>query len=297
MAKKVACPWCGSTKFTHRGAFPRHRYQCKNEKCKRYFQSEYPDVPEIYILDIETLPLEVYSWGVYKQRINPDNVIRDWCLLSYSAKRLFSPKVTGRILTPAEATKRDDKKLTEEISQILNNADIIIAHNGKSFDIPKINNRLLMHDIRPPSPYQVIDTKDAAAKALGFTSNKLDYIAKKLGLGQKKHTDFDLWVQCSNGNKEALQYMLEYNKEDVILLEDVYVKLRPWIFNHPNLGLYMNLDQTLKTCPNCNSDDLDLDGTYTTTASVFDSFSCNNCGARGRNKKSKRTAQLRTISG
>ena len=40
------------------------------------------DMPNILIFDIETAPMEVFVWGLYKQRISHDNVIQDWFILS-----------------------------------------------------------------------------------------------------------------------------------------------------------------------------------------------------------------------
>ncbi len=134
-----------------------------------------------------------------------------------------------------------------------------------------------------------------AKKAFGFTSNKLDYLAKYLGLPFKLHTDFDLWVRCSKGEPEALDYMHKYNRQDIFVLEDVYVKLRPWI-KHPNMSLYMDIDKETTVCPKCGSDDVQSGETYRTSASVFDAFRCNQCGAIGRMRSSKRTTAVRQFN-
>lgn len=247
------------------------------------------------MFDIETLPMEVYAWRLGEQNWSPDNIIRDWCVLGYSAKWLFESDTVSNILTSKQATTRDDKKLTMEIYDLFNQADVIIAHNGDHFDLPKMNTRFLRHGLRPPSPYLSVDTKDACKRAFGFTSNKLDYIAKYLGLPCKYHTDFDLWIRCSLGEQEALDYMHKYNVQDIFVLEDVYAIVRPWI-KHPNMALYIDTDADTCACPKCGSLDVEWGETYRTTASVFDAFRCQHCGAVGRKKTKSLTVCTRAIA-
>lgn len=247
------------------------------------------------LFDIETLPMEIFSWRLGEQIWSPDNIIRDWCVLGYSAKWLFEAKTMSGILTSKQAINRDDKALVSDIYNLLQQADVVIAHNGDHFDLPKMNTRFLYYDFSPPSPYLTVDTKDTARRAFGFTSNKLDYLARYLGLAVKLETDFALWVKCSKGETEALDYMHKYNTQDIFVLEDVYVKLRPWI-RHPNMSLYMNIDSETVVCPKCGSDDIDDGETYRTSASIFEAFRCNNCGAIGRMKSRKSTTAIRSIN-
>lgn len=295
---QITCPYCGSRKVIRRGVIPRQRFQCKDKKhpdeLPRYFTQE-KAIARILLFDIETLPMEIYAWRLGEQNWNPENIIRDWCVLGYSAKWLFEPNPMSGILSSKQAVSRDDKSLVDAIYSLFQQADIIIAHNGDHFDLPKMNTRFLRYDLIPPSPYLTVDTKDAAKRAFGITSNKLDYIAKYLGLPAKLHTDFDLWVRCSKGDTEALAYMQKYNTQDIFVLEDVYVKLRPWI-RHPNMSLYVNIEDDEVVCPQCGSDDINWGETYRTTASIFEAFRCNHCGAIGRKKSRRGTTSARSIN-
>ena len=87
------------------------------------------------------------------------------------------------------------------------------------------------------------------------------------------------------GDDDALQYMQTYNKGDVELLEKIYLKLRPWIKNHPNIGLY--IESMEEVCPNCGNENLTWveDKFYYTQTSKFPLFLCT-CGAYGRSRKS-----------
>jgi len=251
--------------------------------------------PNVWLFDIETIPMEVFVWGLYKQRINPDNVIKDWSICCWSAKKLFRSEVVSRVITPSEAKDRGDKSIIEDLWNLFENADVLIAHNASSFDIRKSNYRFLINGFHPPSPHRVIDTLTASRKAFASSSHKLDYLAQVLLRKQKIETDFKLWKRCVAGEKKALDEMVEYNREDVRLLEEVYLELRPWMTGHPNMGLYVDLeDADSKACPVCTKETLTpLSSSYYTPAGKFNAYRCK-CGAiaRGRHNTIKDKTNL-----
>ena len=245
------------------------------------------DLPNILIFDIETAPMEVYVWGLYKQRISHENVIEDWFVLSWSAKWLFSAETMGDIVTPEEALNGDDKRVCESMWQLFESADIVCAHNGKGFDIRKLNSRWILHKQPPPSPYQVIDTLVESRKMAAHSSHRLDYLGQIMHNKGKIATDYGLWKRCKKGDPEALDYMHKYNKEDVLLLEEVYLSMRGWIKSHPNVGLYMETDEPV--CANCGSEKIHEVSNYITPAGSFRAFRCDSprCHAISRQRISQ----------
>ncbi len=244
---------------------------------------------KILLLDIETAPMEAYIWGLGgNDYIAPHKIIKDWFVLSWSAKFLFSSEVYSDVVTPQEALHRDDSRVIMGIYQLLNESKIVITHNGNRFDLPKINSRLLVHGFPPPTHYNTIDTLSIARKYFGFSSNKLDYLNKILGLNLKDDMGFEDWVGCVHGSRESLSKMEKYNRKDVLNLEDLYVLLRPWIQNHPNVGIYLNTEDGV--CKNCGSTDLKEEGTYETNTAQFRAWRCK-CGAIGRDKISLLTKE------
>lgn len=294
---KTKCPYCGSNKVQRRGNYPRQRYMCSDNKhpvgLSRYFYEE-KSPARVLVFDIETLPMQFIGWKLWDKITSPDFIEKDWVILSYAHKWLFEPEHKQNILTQKEALEYDDERLVKEVWKLFNEADIIIAHNGDHFDIPRMNTRFLYYGLEPPSPYKTIDTCDTAKRALSLSSYSLDYIGEYYGLGKKIHTDIELWKRCKRGEKDALEEMVTYNGRDVYLLEDVYVMLRPWI-KHPNMGLYVTLGKDKTVCPRCASDDFDWGGTYRTEAGVFHAFRCNHCGAIGRATKRHGTTNGRAV--
>lgn len=241
--------------------------------------------PKILLFDIETAPVKAYVWKLWKENIHIDQIINDWFCLAWSAKWLYSTNVMGEVLTPNEVFHEDDSRIIKDLWKLINEADIIVSHNGNKFDIPRINARFIINNLEPTKPFFSIDTCQVAKKQFGFSSNKLDALATYFNIDHKLHTDFNLWKECLNGNEEALQYMLHYNKKDVLILEEVYLKLRPWIKNHPNLG---NLQGQHMVCSACGSDNLSLikDKYYFTSVGKYPIYKCKDCGAISRGRKS-----------
>ena len=242
-------------------------------------------LPKVLLFDIETAPLKAYVWKLWKTDIHNEQVINDWFCLSWSAKWLYSNKVMGDVVTSEEALKEDDSRIMKNLWCLINNADIVISHNGDRFDIPRINSRFIINGLDPTTPYFSIDTCKIAKKQFGFSSNKLDALATYFNIPNKLHTEFALWKACLEGDKKALGYMLKYNKQDVVILEEVYLKLRPWIKNHPNIG---NLDGTQAACANCGSEDIEvISGKYYyTSVGKYETFRCKHCGAISRGRRS-----------
>lgn len=249
------------------------------------FKEEINTSAKVLILDIETAPIMAYTWGIWNQNIQPNNIHTDWFCLTWAAKWLFEDKVYSGKLTSKEATTQDDGRIIKGIWRLLNEADIVIAHNGIKFDIPKLNSRFIINKLHPPLPYQQIDTLQTIRRQFGFTSNKLDYVNQLLNLPRKKENDgMPLWINCYKGNAKSLKEMHDYNVTDVKILEDTYLRIRAWIKPHPNMGLFI-LDETESRCPTCGSNDLQAEGKeYKTTANSYELFRCGNCGANGRKR-------------
>jgi DNA polymerase III epsilon subunit-like protein len=151
--------------------------------------------------------------------------------------------------------KQDDKKLLQEFIQVANEADELVGHNGDKFDLAWIRTRCLLHRIEMFPQYNTIDTLKIARSKFRFNSNRLDYIGKFLGLGQKIHTDFNLWKDIMlNNDKLALDKMIDYCIQDVVLLEKVHKELNNHIPANTHYGVIFG--EGRGSCPECGSDDI-----------------------------------------
>jgi len=241
------------------------------------------EAPKILLFDIETSPLRSYTWGMWNQNIGLNMIKGDWHLLSWSAKWYGKDEV----MYEDQRNEKDienDKTLCKSLWKLLDEADIVIGHNSKKFDVKKMNARFLIHGMQPPSSFRQIDTLLIAKRHFNFTSNKLEYLTGKLCTkykksGHAKFSGFNLWSECLNGNLEAWNEMKDYNKLDVLSLEELYEILLPWD-DSINFSIYFEED----VC-SCGSTDLRESGFYYTNASKFQKYKCKNCGAEYRSKE------------
>lgn len=253
---------------------------------------------KILFFDIETAPNIAYIWGLWTETMSMKFIEQSWYTLCWCAKWIDKKEVFTSALPDFKSYKKDpenDKKVMLALWDLLDKADIVIAHNGIKFDIRKVNARFIINGINPPSPYKVIDTLRVARRYFAFTSNKLDDLGAFLNVGKKLNTGgFDLWKQCLRQNLKAWAKMIRYCKTDVILLEKIYKKLRPYITTHPNLAVYD--DNPNPACPKCNSEKIVKRGFAYSNACKYQRYSCNSCGGWSRGKRNLLDSKIKTTN-
>lgn len=247
---------------------------------------------KVLLFDIETSPLVAYLWSKWQQGIQDDDIIEDWSILCFSAKWLFDDKMINFKLTKKELKTRDDSRIVKELWRLLDEADIVIAHNGQKFDLKKANSKFIENRLNLPSSYLVIDTLLHARKKFAMTSNKLDFLGEKLGVGRKMDTPKGMWRKIMDGDYDMLNTMQDYCDQDVYLLEDVYLTMRSYIQPHPNMGLFVT--ENVKACTCCGSENIkDTEKTYSTTVNTYSLLRCDDCGSLMRSKDSVLTLKQR----
>lgn len=253
--------------------------------------------PKIAFIDIETSPILAYVWGLFNQNISIDKIHTDWEILCACFNWIKDDEVHTITNRDFWIGGKKDREILEEgalkLWALLDNADIIVAHNCRKFDNKKIRAKLLEHKLPPPRPYKTIDTLDITKTQFAMTSNKLDYITKYTGGGGKLKTDMQLWLDCLDGKETSWDYLEEYCAVDILELKRVYLEVRAWDNKHPNLQMYY--DDNKKRCGTCGSTDVRIvDGQATTNFSVFDLYRCTDCGAYHRGRHNHRTQTQRS---
>lgn len=244
-------------------------------------------IPKVLLFDLETAPMRAYVWSRWKQDITLEKTISESFIICWSAKWLYSRDVMSDTCTSEEMLSHDDSRVCKSLWKLINEADIVIAHNGKRADIPWMNSRFIVNGFLPPKPYQVIDTLEIAKKGFGFSSNKLDALAGYFGIEHKLDTDFELWRGCMEGKQESLDYMTKYNKVDVKILEEVFLRLRPWAKGMPSITNIIQDD----VCPLCGAEDYEvLKGQYYyTSVGRYQLYRCKGCGGVFRDRLSDKS--------
>lgn len=229
----------------------------------------------LLIIDVETSPHQADVWGLRDQNVGLTQLRKASALLCFAAKWYGSPN-DEVIFDSVHQSSR--KKMVKHAHALFSDADAVIGYNSAGFDCKIMNREFLEQGLRPVAPYKHIDLLRTMRQNFRFASNKLDYVSQALNLGKKQHHQgHALWSLCEHNDPDAWALMEKYNRQDVLLTEALYVKVLPWIKNHPNHG---SIDEPgARCCPSCGGFQLQRRGYSRTIANKYVRFQCVGCGS------------------
>lgn len=243
----------------------------------------------VLALDIETSPSICYTWSLFDNHIGVDQIVEQPRMICFAARWLDSEDCMF-----FSEFHHGKSEMLRRAHELLSECDALLTFNGRSFDSKHLQREFLLNGFTPPAPYQHIDLYLVARKQFRFLSNKLQNIARELGLeGKVQHSGFDLWKRCLAGNADAWEEMKTYNMRDVNLLIDAYQKLLPWIHSHPNVVLIDNLLDDCLRCNNCGSKNVMQRSSCYTATSEYQRYQCLKCGSWLRDSKRLNGTSLR----
>lgn len=231
--------------------------------------------PRILFWDIETSPNIVMSWHIgQKVSLSTESIVEERKIICICYK--WSDEKAVKSLTWDK--DKCDKSLLEKFSPILSSADFVVAHNGDKYDYRFFNGRLLKHGLSPVNDVVTVDTLKYARKAFFLNSNKLDYIARYLGLGKKADNGgMDTWKKiCLEGCDKAMKRMVKYCKVDVLILEAVYNSVKAYM-PIPKINMSNQLMQK-ECCPSCGEKNSIKQGRRVRGKKLHQRYQCQSCG-------------------
>lgn len=241
-----------------------------------------------YVFDIETAPNLAWVWGTWQQNIHSIQRIQEWSILSWAGKWYGTKKIDYY-----GADKHTEKELMQLLWEKLDEADVIVGHNMNRFDRKKVNTKFLEYGLQPPSPYKVVDTLTIAKRQFSFSSNKMADIAKRLGISQKmENSGFQLWLDCMDGKAKAWREMKKYNRQDIVVTEAMYDKLKAWNPTPPNANSFDDSGEC--KCTVCSSKKLVKQGFYRTPTGKWQYYKCKDCGKMNRGRTNMLTKEQRS---
>lgn len=226
---------------------------------------------KILCLDIETSPNVAHVWSLFNQNVGLSQLRESTEVICFAAKWI------GKPTTYFYSTHHHGKEvMLQKAHDLLSEADVVMTWNGKRFDVPHLQREFIEAGMTPPAPFEQVDLCNVVRRKFRFTSNKLQYVSTRLGLaGKVAHEGHTLWIKCMAGDDKAWASMRKYNKQDAVLLEELYLKLRPWIQGHPNAALRAD---DPSACPACAGDKLERRGFAFTRLGKFQRYQCKGCG-------------------
>lgn len=259
--------------------------------------------------DTELTPILAYTWSLWPNSIPINHIVEPQRVMCFGARWVDQKKV---IFRSEHHDGRED--MLKTIHELLDEADAVISWNGIGFDSKHIRREFKSAGMLPPSPWKEIDLLKTARSQFKFESNKLDYVAQYLGVGEKvKHQGMELWKGCMGvpqfdpmnatwdqilqAREDAMaqrekhwRVMKRYQLQDVDLLVDLYDELKPWIPTHPNVALYNDIPDG---CKHCSSRRLQRRGYSLTGSRRYRRYQCQDCGTWQRGSRSVSTTEMR----
>jgi hypothetical protein len=202
------------------------------------------------LFDIEVSPDIGFFWQPgYRINVGYQQIIKEREVICIAWKNHGENAVSSMTWDNACS----DREMLGAFASALRNADELVGHNIDRFDLPWLMGRFAYHGLPPMPLFKTADTLQWARRKFKFNSNRLDYLAKFLGVGGKIETRGDLWRDIVLDNdRVALQEMVAYCRNDVVILEKVYDKLAAHMRAKTHAGVLLGGEKW--SCPHCASE-------------------------------------------
>lgn len=169
-----------------------------------------------------------------------------------------------------------EKRLLVDISSRLLDSDVWLTHYGTWYDNVFVNTRLLYHrlPVLPPN-FAHLDTWKISRNRLKLRNNRLVTISEFLGTkAEKDAIKPEQWLRALGGHRPSMDYIVEHCRKDVIVLTEVYERLKPLVLDHPNRGLVDGRGG----CGVCGANKLQKRGFHITRTRKYQRYQCSSCG-------------------
>jgi uncharacterized protein YprB with RNaseH-like and TPR domain len=152
-------------------------------------------------------------------------------MLSYCIKVRGKDEIIKNVIRTDEIHDGDNPILDKRIVQDLINdlkrfkrVYVYYGADGRGLDVPFSRTRALANklDFIPYGLIQVCDIWYIARSKLRLSHKRLDNVCDLLGIEGKNHLDGKTWILATTGNQKALDYVLDHNERDVVILEKVH---------------------------------------------------------------------------
>lgn len=261
--------------------------------------------PKVLYFDLENSLMQAYTFNIWNTNIGGNRINKHSHLLSNSWA-FDDEEVQGIRLTPEQVKNSDDLLVVVDMIKAIEQADILVSYNGISFDKRVLNTRALYHGLPPIRWGKHYDVMREIKKNFKFPSNSMDNVSKYLGIEGKNTSNHRmLWERCfewwhHDSCEEALNQMLVYGKQDIVVLRNLHKRIMGWDKSGVNVGMITKDINGVNTkdnhellCSHCGSSDVDklLSKGYTTTTS-YDIYRCGNSSCRGLSKSNAKGTKL-----
>lgn len=241
------------------------RYKRRSRGCVSMSNTASSISPKILIYDVETSRITANLWWSGKQYVGGSQITSETKIITVAFKWLGSNKVHYLKWDKNQC----DKELMREFLTYYNQADMVIGYNSDRFDNKIINARALKFNFDVNLYVKSLDLMKQAKSKFRLPGYSMNVLAKFLGVQTKmQHSGLSMWEAIQYGNKKeakkAMKMMIKYNVQDIIVTEQVYLRLRKYLKSPIHIGVLEGEGRT--SCPICGNSNVKLHKTTTTSA-------------------------------
>lgn len=169
----------------------------------------------------------------------------------------------------------DDKQLVKDFMKVYASSDMLVAYNGILFDRPWMLAKVLEHGLEIPPSIPLQDPYFTVKSNMRISRKSLANVSYFIKLENKKTpVEGRIWKRAGSGHRPSIKYIKDHCKSDVLVLEELYLYLRPLMRTH------FRLSDDLGKCRYCNSAKLQSRGRQVTKVKgVQRRVQCVSCSA------------------
>lgn len=148
-------------------------------------------------------------------------------MLSWAIKPRGEKNVVVEAITQKDILKRDfDKKLIGRLLEEMRQYDVLVGFYSSAFDFPFTYARSKYWGMDYPKRDELyqIDLYFQLRNKVATSSKSLKTLTRFLGIEGKTELDFRYWKLAAFGFQPELDELIEHNRQDVIILENLFDK-------------------------------------------------------------------------
>lgn len=160
--------------------------------------------------------------------IEASNLDADFGIILCAAVKEYHGRV--KTFVNEEINEGSDRKIVGQLLEELNQYDILVTFNGAFFDFAWMNSKAIEYGFgRLHADIKHIDLFFTCRRHLKIHNKSLDSVCSYLGIEGKTHLVGKRWRRAMVGIRADLGYVREHNRQDVIILERLFDRVKSYI--------------------------------------------------------------------
>lgn len=217
-------------------------------------------------------PARILSWDIETTHLKAD--FGTMLCVGYKwlhEKTVHVPSITD--YPDWQKNMTDESRLLKDFKKVYESADMLVTYFGKGFDVKFLQAKFLEHGLGVAPNIPHVDLFYTVKANFALSRKSLQNVGYYLDLNtEKTPVEGKIWRRAATGHKPSIDYIVRHCKADVQMLEELYLRLRPLVRQHPRVA-------ARGECSACGSRLLQARGrALTSTKGERHRYQCQECG-------------------